>query len=94
MVMRFIISPSLGSHLNQLCAACQRHADRHLGSFVARYQTAQAGDVSLLDDLDPAGDLVARERLDQLRVIRTDVALNPVYHLIVSLAPYGSRTRM
>jgi DNA-binding SARP family transcriptional activator len=41
----------------------------------------------LLDYLDPAGDLIAGERLGELRMIAPDVALDPSDHLVVSLAP-------
>jgi SARP family transcriptional regulator, regulator of embCAB operon len=41
----------------------------------------------LLDYLDPAGDLVAAERLDEFRMIAPDVALDLSDHLILRLAP-------
>jgi SARP family transcriptional regulator, regulator of embCAB operon len=58
----------------------------------ARCQAARAGDAALLDYLNPAGDLVAGERLDQLRMIAPDVALNPSDHVVVCLAPCDETT--
>jgi SARP family transcriptional regulator, regulator of embCAB operon len=46
----------------------------------------------LLDYLDPAGDLIAGERLDELRMIAPDMALDPSDHLIVCLAPCDETT--
>ena len=40
----------------------------------------------LLDYLDPAGDLTARERLHELRMIAPDVALDPSDYVVISLA--------
>ena len=48
----------------QFSAAHQRHADSHSRPpFFARCQPARTGEVVLLDYLDPAGDLIAGERL-------------------------------
>ena len=41
----------------------------------------------LVDYLDPAGDLIAAERLDEFGMIRPDVALKLSDHLIVCLTP-------
>jgi hypothetical protein len=41
----------------------------------------------LLDYLDPAGDLIAGERLDELRMIVPEMALNQSGHLVVCLTP-------
>ncbi len=53
----------------------------------ARRQAARAGNGVLLDYLDPAGDLIAGERLGELRMIAPDVALDPSDHLVIGLVP-------
>jgi SARP family transcriptional regulator, regulator of embCAB operon len=52
-----------------------------------RSSLGPAARVRLVDYLDPAGDLIARERVDELRMIGPDMALDPGDHLIVGLAP-------
>jgi DNA-binding SARP family transcriptional activator len=46
----------------------------------------------LLDYLDPAGDLIAGERLDEFRMSSPDVAFDPSDHLVVCLAPCDETT--
>lgn len=46
----------------------------------------------LLDYLDPGGDLVARERVGELRMIAPDVVLDLSNDLVVSLAPSDETT--
>src|SRR5450755_1750072 len=67
-------------------AAHQRHADSHLGLRSSPRPGSESQYVTLLDDLDPASDFVASQRLHQLGMIAADVILDPVDDLIVGLA--------
>jgi hypothetical protein len=48
--------------------------------------------VVLLDYLDPGGDLIARERFGEFRMIAPDMALDLSDHLVVSPAPGDETT--
>src|SRR5437764_9078983 len=47
----------------------------------------QAGTAVLVDYLDPAGDLVAGERVGEIRMVASDVTLDLSDHLVIALSP-------